>query len=128
MTGGDSSARDAGRDAGEHAEEAARRASPWVERMARFGYAAKGVVYAVMGVLAVLAAVIRGRGEHDRPERCLSDYRGGAVRAGAARRGRRRADGIRALAFYTGRRGPRRGGPGAEGGPQTDWLRRKRPS
>ena len=62
MTGGDSSARDAGRDAGEYAEEAARCASPWVERMARFGYVAKGVVYVVMGVLAVLAAVNAGGG------------------------------------------------------------------
>lgn len=29
----------------------------WVERLARFGYAAKGVVYAIIGVLAVQAAV-----------------------------------------------------------------------
>lgn len=29
----------------------------WVERLARFGYAAKGVVYAIVGVLAVQAAV-----------------------------------------------------------------------
>ncbi len=62
MAGGDSSADDAGREAGEHAEDAVRRASPWVERMARFGYAAKGVVYVVMGVLAVLAAVNAGGG------------------------------------------------------------------
>ncbi len=62
MPGGDSSARDAGRDAGDHAEEAARRASPWVELLARFGYAAKGVVYGVMGILAVLAAVNAGGG------------------------------------------------------------------
>jgi hypothetical protein len=62
MPGGDSSARDAGRDAGDHAEQAARHASPWVERLARFGYAAKGVVYVVMGILAVLAAVNAGGG------------------------------------------------------------------
>ena len=62
MAGGNSSAPDAGRDARGHAEEAAWRASPWVERMARFGYAAKGVVYVIMGVLAVLAAVEAGGG------------------------------------------------------------------
>ncbi|MEC4986883.1 MAG: DUF1206 domain-containing protein [Oscillatoria sp. PMC 1068.18] len=28
----------------------------WVEKLARFGYAAKGVVYAIVGVLAVMAA------------------------------------------------------------------------
>lgn len=31
-------------------------ASPWVERIARFGYATKGVVYIVVGALATLAA------------------------------------------------------------------------
>lgn len=31
-------------------------ASPWVERLARFGYATKGVVYIVVGSLATLAA------------------------------------------------------------------------
>jgi hypothetical protein len=34
---------------------------PWVERLARFGYAAKGVVYIVVGALATLAAL--GEGE-----------------------------------------------------------------
>jgi hypothetical protein len=62
MAGRGSSAGDADRDTGDHAEEAARRASPWVERVARFGYVAKGVVYVVMGVLAVLAAVSAGGG------------------------------------------------------------------
>jgi hypothetical protein len=57
-----SSVGDAARDAGDHAEKAARHASPWVEWIARFGYAAKGVVYMVMGVLAVLAAVEAGGG------------------------------------------------------------------
>ncbi len=32
----------------------------WVERLARFGYAAKGVVYAIVGVLAVQAALGTG--------------------------------------------------------------------
>ena len=31
-------------------------AHPWTERIARFGYAAKGVVYMVVGVLATAAA------------------------------------------------------------------------
>lgn len=36
--------------------------NPWVERLARFGYAARGVVYAVIGLLAVQAA-FAGRGQ-----------------------------------------------------------------
>lgn len=38
--------------------------NPWVERLARFGYAARGVVYAVIGLLAVQAA-FSGRGSGD---------------------------------------------------------------
>lgn len=57
-----SSADDAGRNTRDHTEEAARHTSLWVERIARFGYSAKGVVYVVMGVLAVLAAVNAGGG------------------------------------------------------------------
>jgi Domain of Unknown Function (DUF1206) len=34
--------------------------SPWVERLARFGYATKGVVYILIGGLAVLAALDAG--------------------------------------------------------------------
>ena len=51
MAGRGSSAGDTGRDTEDYTEEAARHASPWVERIARFGYAAKGVVYVVMGVM-----------------------------------------------------------------------------
>lgn len=42
----------------EQAEEAIDKvaAHPWMERVARFGYATKGVVYIVVGVLAALAA------------------------------------------------------------------------
>jgi hypothetical protein len=36
---------------------------PWVERLARFGYAAKGVVYIVVGALATQAALGMGGGE-----------------------------------------------------------------
>ncbi len=43
-------------------EQAIRRtaASPWVGRLARLGYAAKGVVYVIVGVLAVRAALGAG--------------------------------------------------------------------
>jgi hypothetical protein len=44
----------------QHAERAARRASPWIERLARVGYVAYGVVYVLVGVLAVLAAFGEG--------------------------------------------------------------------
>jgi hypothetical protein len=40
----------------QHAERAARKASPWVERLARTGYVAYGVVYMLVGVLAAQAA------------------------------------------------------------------------
>src|SRR3712207_7195949 len=38
------------------AEELTRAARPWIERFARFGYAAKGVVYVLIGSLAALGA------------------------------------------------------------------------
>jgi hypothetical protein len=49
--------------AGNQAERAVRQAArnPWVERLARFGLAARGVVYAVVGLLAVQTAFF-GRG------------------------------------------------------------------
>ena len=40
----------------EGARRATRRARPWIERVARFGYAAYGVVYVLVGVLSVQAA------------------------------------------------------------------------
>jgi hypothetical protein len=40
----------------QHAKRVAKRAHPWIERLARFGYVAYGVVYALVGVLAVQAA------------------------------------------------------------------------
>jgi hypothetical protein len=42
------------------ASHAAREVSPWIERLARLGFAAKGVVYIVVGVLAAQATVGRG--------------------------------------------------------------------
>lgn len=45
--------------------------NPWVERLARFGYAARGVVYAVIGLLAVQAAY-SGRGSRDLAEQATT--------------------------------------------------------
>ncbi len=42
------------------AEQAARQASPWLVWLGRLGYAAKGVVYGLVGVLALLVALGRG--------------------------------------------------------------------
>lgn len=39
-----------------YAEHSARAARPWVERLARLGYAARGAVYVLVGILAVQAA------------------------------------------------------------------------
>ena len=41
---------------GRHTDAAAHEASPWVERLARLGYAAKGIVYVIIGFLAARAA------------------------------------------------------------------------
>ena len=50
---------DAG-NAGRHVADAARKASPFVRKFARLGYAAKGVVYVIVGGLAAAAAFGRG--------------------------------------------------------------------
>ncbi|HJQ30230.1 MAG TPA: DUF1206 domain-containing protein [Rubrobacter sp.] len=50
-----------GANAREQAQNAARKARPWIEGYARFGHAAYGVVYALVGSLAVQAAL--GSGE-----------------------------------------------------------------
>ncbi|MCW3097193.1 MAG: hypothetical protein JWL77_2811 [Chthonomonadaceae bacterium] len=42
------------------AEQTVRHAAPWVERMARLGYGAKGIVYIVVGFLAFEAAFTGG--------------------------------------------------------------------
>lgn len=44
------------------AERAVRQASPWVARLARAGYIAKGIVYAVIGLLALRQAFGSGGG------------------------------------------------------------------
>ena len=43
--------------AADHARRTARQASPWVERLARFGYIAKGIVNGLVGVLALEVAL-----------------------------------------------------------------------
>ena len=47
-------------DAKEHAEEAMRTARPWVAKLARLGFAVKGLVYIIIGVLATKAAFRAG--------------------------------------------------------------------
>ena len=42
--------------AGHHARRAGREARPWVRPLARAGYAAKGVLYITIGILAAMAA------------------------------------------------------------------------
>ena len=42
------------------AEHTVRQAGPWVEKLARAGYAARGIVYIIIGVLAVQAAFTGG--------------------------------------------------------------------
>lgn len=44
-------------EAKEQAREAVRKASPWLERAARLGFVAKGVVYACLAVLILSAAI-----------------------------------------------------------------------
>lgn len=52
-------------EGGPSADGAVRRAhgeaAPWIERLARAGYAAKGIVYVLVGILAVSAAIGSGR-------------------------------------------------------------------
>lgn len=49
-----------GEEVRDHAESAARHARPWLVRLARLGYVAKGVVYVVIGFLALREAVGAG--------------------------------------------------------------------
>ena len=44
----------------EHAQDAAKQASPWVERVARVGYVAKGIIYITIGSLALREALGMG--------------------------------------------------------------------
>jgi Domain of Unknown Function (DUF1206) len=48
-------------DAKHHAKDAAQSAQPWMERLARLGYATEGAVYSLIGLLAAGAAFGTGR-------------------------------------------------------------------
>jgi hypothetical protein len=48
------------REVQHHARRATQEAAPWVQRLARMGYAAKGVVYVIIGVIAAQAAFSPG--------------------------------------------------------------------
>ena len=49
----------------QHAQRLTRAARPWIEWLARFGYAAKGVVYVLIGSLAALGALKDDEGPTD---------------------------------------------------------------
>ena len=68
-------------DTGRQAKAASK---PWVERLARLGYAAKGVVYLIIGVLAAQAALGRGGATTDSQGalRALADQSFGAILLG----------------------------------------------
>ena len=65
-----SAMREAGAEVRDQVQQTAAQAAPWVERLARFGYAAKGVVYVIIGVLALQLAFGQG-GEATGPEGAL---------------------------------------------------------
>lgn len=46
----------------EQTDKAVQKASPWIEGLGRFGYAARGIVYALVGWFAILAATGMGGG------------------------------------------------------------------
>ena len=45
----------------DQAKEAVRKASPWLVWLGRFGYAAKGIIFVIIGVLAAYSAVSAGK-------------------------------------------------------------------
>ena len=58
-----------------HAQRHVRQAadSPWTDRLARFGFVARGVVYAIIGILALQIARNGGRGEQANKEGALRE-------------------------------------------------------
>jgi hypothetical protein len=59
--------KNAEQEAEHDAKQAAQEASPWVDRIARTGYATKGAVYLVVGALAITAATGMGGRTTDPP-------------------------------------------------------------
>ena len=93
--------------------------SPWVERLGRAGLVAKGVLYGVVGILALKIAFGADEENADQ-EGALRDDRRAAVRAWPPRRPRSRPRRLRRVATRAGsprpgRRGRRRQGPGETG-------------
>lgn len=72
---------DAGQEVQRKARHAIVKSAPWIEFLARAGYAAKGVVYTLVGGLALLAAVGRGGGTEGSKGALgtLLDHTGGKV-------------------------------------------------
>jgi Na+/proline symporter len=76
----DDRVRSAGRQVGQQAHRSARKARPWLVGLGRLGYAAEGVVYTLIGVLAVQVALGRGG--------ATTDNKGALTRIAAAPFGR----------------------------------------
>ena len=106
--------------------KAAKGARPWIERVARFGYAAYRLVYVLVGVLSVRAARLAGRQDRRAGGRA-ADHLARPAREGPARAGRPGSARVRDVAALPGlpRPGPR--GRGHERPDQTRRPRRQRP-
>src|SRR5215212_5930987 len=76
----DSAAQQLGRQVEREARHAARQASPWLVAFGRVGYTAKGIVYALIGLLAVRVALGRGG--------AMTDQQGALVQVARAPFGR----------------------------------------
>jgi len=98
---------------------------PWVERVARFGYKAYGLVYVLVGVLSVRAALGGAGRPPGRRARCRPSC--SPAREGPARAGRPWSARVRDVAALPGRPRPGRRGRGREEPDQTRRPRRQRP-
>lgn len=66
-------AREINNQAKDEVKEAVRLASPWLVRLGRFGFAAKGVVFVLVGVLAAVAAIGAGAANDGTPNAASND-------------------------------------------------------
>ena len=87
------------REVQHHARRAAHEASPGVQRLARLGYAAKGVVYLIIGGIAAQAAFSPAE-QVEGTEGALTHHPAAAVRQGAAGDHGAGAGGLRGLASW----------------------------